>query len=91
MHQHQRDYLVEELRKPEYADAESAYEKLRRPPKLFLAVSFVPQSKFDRMQPKLRGAAIPVSDEYAATFPGGVPGIPNLIRREDFDAAWNAR
>lgn len=89
MHQHQLDYLAAELRK--HADAAKAYAELARPPKSFLAVSFMRQSKFDRINPKLRRGMVAVSDEYADKFPGGVPGMPNLIRRDEFDAAWSQR
>ena len=93
MHKHQHAYLVTELRKPEYAgkSADEVYAILARPPKSFLAVSFVPESKFNRVHPKLRGRMIAVSDEYAKEFPSGVAGMPNLIRREEFDKAWSEK
>lgn len=93
MHKHLHDYLVAEIKNPQYdgLTADQVYEKLARPPKSLLAVSFVPQSKFDRVMPKLRGLMKPVPDEYAKQFPTGVPGMPNLIRRQEFDAAWSER
>ena len=32
--------------------------------------------------------AIVISDEELASFPSGIPGFPNAIRRSDFDIAW---
>lgn len=90
MHAHQHSHLVAELCRPEWdgQHADAVYAKLARPPKEFLAVSFMAQSKYDAKYRKARRGIVPVTDEYAAKFPGGVPGMPNLIRREWFDAAW---
>jgi len=47
-------------------------------------LTFVPQAKYDRTPERKRV----VWTVVPGTWPGGVPGFPNLIRRPWFDAAW---
>lgn len=55
-------------------------------------VTFFSQSEAARRTPKqMPAAAIVLPDEYAAQFPTGLPGMPNTVRRHEFDEAWNAR
>lgn len=57
-------------------------------PRHLLTVSFCSQSRFDRVRPKMRRGMVPLPDDYAAKFPGGVPGMPGKIRPDEFAAAW---
>lgn len=98
LHPHQHAHLVAELRKLTgrpveevralFHDADLAQRGKLRVPKPMLAVSFLPQEKFDRVSPKRRANRVAVSDDYAKQHPSGVPGMPNTILPEDFAAAW---
>lgn len=48
------------------------------------ALQFVPPQKFARMAPRQQAKVIEVEGD----FPAGIPGFPNVLRRQWFDAAW---
>lgn len=90
LHPHQHTALVETLR--DATDAESAFVELSSPAglKRIGATRFMTQAALDAMPEKHRPTApVIITDEQAAAFPTGIPGFPNKLRREWFDAAWS--
>lgn len=92
LHPHQHAALVELLRQERFADLspDDAYTLLASD-KNFLglrSLCFVPQAKYDRTPVKRRDRLTVADDATAAAFPGGIPGFPNKLLREWFDAAW---
>ena len=101
LHPHQHAALVAELRRPDYdgKSADEAFALLGPPldsglagryaPKNLTRIRFVPAAKVAAMRkrgasPKQLATLVPV----AGDFPTGVPGFPNKVMREWFDAAW---
>lgn len=93
LHAHQLRALVTELRKPVYDDmtADEVYRKIDDdvPGMCGLAnVRFLTQGDLEKTILKPDKWPIVVSDQEVASFPSGIPGFPNAIRRSDFDIAW---
>jgi|JI10StandDraft_1071094.scaffolds.fasta_scaffold38193_4 hypothetical protein len=93
MHPHQLRALVAHLRKPAYdcMTADEVYRKIDDdvPGMCGLAnVRFLTQCALENTILKPDKWPIVVSDQEVASFPGGIPGFPNAIRRSDFDIAW---
>lgn len=44
-----------------------------------------------RMPKHISPHAVIVPDELASEFPTGIPGMPNTVRRPEFDEAWSQR
>lgn len=86
LHPHQRAALVRRLKEADFADLScgDAYALLHADKNLMglRGVQFAHGKK------ALRPGFVEVGAEVAAEFPKGIPGMPNLIRREDFDSAW---
>lgn len=93
LHPHQHRALVEYLRTREETADEvfaSFYPKSKMALRL-ATVKFVTQSYLDGLRPKdleRLGPYCVVTPEELARFPTGIPGFPNRLRREWFDAAW---
>ena len=90
LHPHQHRALVAELGRPEYAglSADDAFALARSRLRALGRTRFLTRARFDALPEKRRPEEfIGLSDDEAAAFPGGVPGFPNKLRREWFDAA----
>lgn len=70
--------------------AETAYRKIEKDKTMcgLSGVRFVTETALDTLPENRRDKAIVISDEELASFPSGIPGFPNAIRRSDFDIAW---
>jgi hypothetical protein len=92
MHPHQLRALVTELRKPAYdgMTADEVYRKMEEDPTMcgLSQVRFVTAGALENTTLKPGKWPIFISDEELASFPSGIPGFPNAIRRSDFDIAW---
>jgi hypothetical protein len=93
MHPHQLRALVTELRKPAYdgMTAGDVYRKLDDDVPMMCGLSqvrFVTAGALENTPLKPGAWAVIISDEELASFPSGIPGFPNAIRRSDFDIAW---
>jgi hypothetical protein len=94
MHPHQLRALVTELCKPTYdgMTADEVYRKIDDdvPGMCGLAdVRFLPRNDWEKgtiLKPN--SWAIVISEQEVTSFPAGIPGFPNAIRRSDFDIAW---
>jgi Putative DNA-binding domain len=92
MHPHQLRALVTELCKPAYdgMTADEVYRKMEEDPTMcgLSQVRFVTVGALENTTLKPGKWAIVISDEELASFPSGIPGFPNAIRRSDFNIAW---
>jgi hypothetical protein len=91
LHPHQHRALVAELRRPEYAglSADDAFAMALSRMKALGRTRFLTRERFESMPEKRRPAEwVELSAEEATAFPTGVPGFPNKLSREWFDAAW---
>lgn len=103
MFQHQIDVLKAEITKPEYTGktADEVYELLARGPLIFHQFprllagrkenGYTQFVEFPGSKGLVEKSSIPKDDpvhKLLEDFPGGVPGMPNLIRRPFFDQAW---
>lgn len=95
MHPHQLRALVTELRKSTYDGmaADEVYRKLDDDVPMMCGLSqvrFMTAGALEKTTLKPGEWAVIISDEELASFPSGIPGFPNAIRRSDFDIAWQA-
>lgn len=91
LYPHQHRALVLELRREFYAGlaADDAYAKACQAIKRLGSTRFLTAERLERLPAKLRPALfVLVTDDELAQFPSGIPGFPNKLRREWFDAAW---
>jgi hypothetical protein len=92
MHPHQLRALVTELRRSDYDGmiADEVYRKMEEDPTMcgLSQVRFVTSDALDHTKLKEGKWAVIISDDELASFPSGIPGFPNAIRRSDFDIAW---
>lgn len=101
---HQHAALVERLRRDDFAglSADEAFARLMRPSdhdpgrleptdKNLLGLrllQWMPEAKYRRFPERRRANMVLADDALVKQFPGGTPGMPNVICREDFDLAW---
>lgn len=87
MHPHQLEVLRAELKRPEYQglSPEEAFRLVNAPE----TIKRLTQTKFIApgvsVSPKHPLASAIV---VAGDFPQGIPGMPNKVRRDEFDAAF---
>lgn len=89
LHPHQRRALVAAA--GAFPDAETAWAALSSPDgiKGLGRTRFLTAAELAGIPEKRRPAnVVLVTDEERAAFPTGIPGFPNKLRREWFDAAW---
>lgn len=96
LHPHQHAALLAELRQPEYRNltADKAFGRISQPNALHRlgTTRFLTQAAYDSLHPKRRPILfVIITEEQARAFPSGIPGFPNKLRREWFDAAWSER
>lgn len=95
LHPHQHAALVVELQAPEYdgLSADAAFLFLAHVGRLgerLGTVRFLTREQLDAIPEKRRPErAVVIDAATVAAFPSGVPGFPNKLRREWFDAAWH--
>lgn len=83
---HQHEALVEELKRPEFDNlsADEVFQAFQNSPymKRLAATIFMTRTKFERLHPKRRPKKVIFVEA------DNLPGFPNKLKREWFDAAW---
>lgn len=91
---HQLQCLIAELRRPDYhgLTPDEAFKLLAYSYRWYrrvLETNFWTQEQLDKTNPKLVPDNLMIVDaKLAEQFPNGIPGMPNKLRREWFDRAW---